>query len=398
MHEPAGPPPSLWMEEVDDAAGAAVARRGRGRRRDHRRRASRGSRRRSRSARAGASVVVLERRDRGFGASGRNAGHLTPTIGKDLPTLAALLRRERAPRPGRARRSARSATSRRRSRSTASTARYEPVGNVHGGGAPEAAPRARPGGRGRRDARARRRAARAGDAMRARGAARARSRAGSSCGAAASCIPGATCAGSGASRSRPARVLYEQTPRRCTSRTATRCVADDARRPRSARARSCSRPTPTRRTLGWLRSRVLRLYVYLFATAPLDGPPSATTLGWARPRGHLHRARDARELSPDATTSASSAARSSCATATAAAPLSDDPATFVVDRGRRSARASPRWATSAITHRWGGPIALRARLPARRRRAGRHATSTTASATRGTASRWRATPARCSPT
>lgn len=35
----------------------------------------------------GMSVVVLESESVGFGASGRNAGHLTPTIGKDLPTL-----------------------------------------------------------------------------------------------------------------------------------------------------------------------------------------------------------------------------------------------------------------------------------------------------------------------
>lgn len=37
--------------------------------------------------RSGLSVVVLERRFCGYGASGRNAGHLTPTIGKDIPTL-----------------------------------------------------------------------------------------------------------------------------------------------------------------------------------------------------------------------------------------------------------------------------------------------------------------------
>lgn len=36
---------------------------------------------------AGADVVLVEREFAGFGASGRNAGHLTPTIGKDLPTL-----------------------------------------------------------------------------------------------------------------------------------------------------------------------------------------------------------------------------------------------------------------------------------------------------------------------
>ncbi len=35
----------------------------------------------------GRRVVVLEASVCGFGASGRNAGHLTPTIGKDLPTL-----------------------------------------------------------------------------------------------------------------------------------------------------------------------------------------------------------------------------------------------------------------------------------------------------------------------
>lgn len=37
--------------------------------------------------REGLDVVVLEAKTAGFGASGRNAGHLTPTIGKDLPTL-----------------------------------------------------------------------------------------------------------------------------------------------------------------------------------------------------------------------------------------------------------------------------------------------------------------------
>src|SRR6185369_1701392 len=41
---------------------------------------------------AGHSVVVLEAEHVGFGASGRNAGHLTPVIGKDLPTLAMLFR------------------------------------------------------------------------------------------------------------------------------------------------------------------------------------------------------------------------------------------------------------------------------------------------------------------
>lgn len=44
----------------------------------------------------GADVVVLEQEFAGSGASGRNAGHLTPTIGKDLPTTLRLFGRTRA--------------------------------------------------------------------------------------------------------------------------------------------------------------------------------------------------------------------------------------------------------------------------------------------------------------
>jgi glycine/D-amino acid oxidase-like deaminating enzyme len=44
----------------------------------------------------GVDVVLLEQRFCGFGASGRNAGHLTPTIGKDAPTLKLMFGEERA--------------------------------------------------------------------------------------------------------------------------------------------------------------------------------------------------------------------------------------------------------------------------------------------------------------
>ena len=44
----------------------------------------------------GADVAVLEQRFAGSGSSGRNAGHLTPTIGKDIPTLLRVFGRERA--------------------------------------------------------------------------------------------------------------------------------------------------------------------------------------------------------------------------------------------------------------------------------------------------------------
>ena len=45
--------------------------------------------------RRGVDVLVVEREFCGFGASGRNAGHLTPTIGKDLPTLLLMYGEER---------------------------------------------------------------------------------------------------------------------------------------------------------------------------------------------------------------------------------------------------------------------------------------------------------------
>jgi glycine/D-amino acid oxidase-like deaminating enzyme len=44
----------------------------------------------------GADVAILEQDFAGSGASGRNAGHLSPTIGKDVPTLLRIYGRERA--------------------------------------------------------------------------------------------------------------------------------------------------------------------------------------------------------------------------------------------------------------------------------------------------------------
>lgn len=46
----------------------------------------------------GMRVVLLEAQFCGFGASGRNAGHLTPTIGKDVPTLLRLFGKEKTAR------------------------------------------------------------------------------------------------------------------------------------------------------------------------------------------------------------------------------------------------------------------------------------------------------------
>jgi len=49
-------------------------------------------------AESGCSVALLEANHVGFGASGRNAGHLTPTIGKDPKSLTTMFGKERAGR------------------------------------------------------------------------------------------------------------------------------------------------------------------------------------------------------------------------------------------------------------------------------------------------------------
>ena len=45
---------------------------------------------------AGISCAIIERKFCGYGASGRNAGHLTPTVCKDLPTAVMLFGKEKA--------------------------------------------------------------------------------------------------------------------------------------------------------------------------------------------------------------------------------------------------------------------------------------------------------------
>ena len=50
------------------------------------------------AAELGREVILLEARYCGYGASGRNAGHLTPTIGKDLPSLGLMYSLDKAQR------------------------------------------------------------------------------------------------------------------------------------------------------------------------------------------------------------------------------------------------------------------------------------------------------------
>jgi gamma-glutamylputrescine oxidase len=77
----------------------------------------------------GRRVVLLEARFCGFGASGRNAGHLTPTIGKDVPTLLKLFGKEKTSRFV-ALADAAIAEVERLLADHSIDCRYEPVGNV----------------------------------------------------------------------------------------------------------------------------------------------------------------------------------------------------------------------------------------------------------------------------
>jgi len=81
--------------------------------------------------REGLSVAVLEAETAGFGGSGRNAGHLTPTIGKDLPTLTRMYGRERVRRLVALQETAIAHTERLIERYSIDCG-YEPVGNVIG--------------------------------------------------------------------------------------------------------------------------------------------------------------------------------------------------------------------------------------------------------------------------
>jgi len=347
MHEPAGPPPSLWMEEVTEALApawrgegavdiaiigggftglsAAIALRA-----------------------AGASVAVLEQAIAGYGASGRNAGHLTPTIGKDLPTLARFYGRERA--------QGLVALVQHAIAHVESTiaqhgidCAYEPVGNimaaVH-----------------EKQHHALDRAAAAADAlkldgellepaaMRARSIPRAFTR-GFLMRRGGILHPGRYVRGLRRAALAAGAVLHENTAvlHIEDGDPVVLTMAGGRLRAREV-VLATNAYTPD---LGWLTSRILRLYVYLFATAPLTDR-QRTKLGWGGREGiyTAHEMLESYRLTADQRiVGGAKLVRYGYR----GRPMFDDPATYVAIEDAFRARF-PELSDVRITHRWGGPI------------------------------------------
>jgi gamma-glutamylputrescine oxidase len=347
MHEPGGPPPSLWMEEVMDApappyrgegavdvaivgAGftglsAAIALRA-----------------------AGASVTVVEREIAGFGASGRNAGHLTPTIGKDLPTLARFYGRERA--------HGLIALVQRAIGHVETTiaqhgidCAYEPVGNVM------AAVH-------EKQHHALDRAAEAAGVlgfdgemlepavMRERQLPRAFTR-GFLMRRGGILNPGRYVRGLRRVALAAGAVLHEHTPVLHLEDGDPLVLTMPGGRLRAREVILATNAyTPD---LGWLGSRVLRLYVYLFATAPLTAA-QREKIGWGGREGiyTAHEMLESYRLTSDQRiVGGAKLVRYGYG----GRPLFDDPATFVAIEDAFRLRF-PELADVRITHRWGGPI------------------------------------------
>lgn len=347
MREPSGPPPSLWMEAVDEppappwrgegavdvaivGAGytglsAAIALRA-----------------------AGASVVVLEREIAGFGASGRNAGHLTPTIGKDLPTLARFYGRERAQALIALVQHAIAHVEGMIER-YGIDCDYEPVGNVMAAvherqhaAIDRAAAAATPLGLDGELLEP--------DAMRARSLPRTFTR-GFLFRRGGILHPGRYVRGLRRAALAAGAALYEHTPVLHVEDGDPIVLTMPGGRLRAREVVLATNAyTPE---LGWLGGRVLRLYVYLLATAPL-GERQRVRLGWGGREGiyTAHEVLESYRLTADQRiVGGSKLVRYGYG----GRPLVDDPATFAAIEDAFRARF-PELADVRITHRWGGPI------------------------------------------
>jgi glycine/D-amino acid oxidase-like deaminating enzyme len=298
----------------------------------------------------GMSVVVLEQAIAGFGASGRNAGHLTPTIGKDLPTLARLYGKER----GRALIALVQTAITHVERTIAErtiACHYEPVGNVMAAVHPRqhyalerAADAARTLGL---DG-----ALLAADEMRGRGIPPAFTR-GFLLRRGGILDPGRYVRGLAAAATAAGVRLHERTPVVRIEDGAPLVVHTAGGRVRARLVVLATNAyTPA---LGFLGRRVARLHVYLFATAPLTGAQLGA-LDW---RGHegiytAHEMLESYRLTSDGRIVGGA---KTVRYAYGGGALADDPTTFTRLEAVFRARF-PALAALPIEHRWGGPIAF----------------------------------------
>ncbi len=298
---------------------------------------------------AGHSVVVLGQEHVGFGASGRNAGHLTPVIGKDLPTLALLFR------------------SRARAlvelvelaithventiRDGGIACGYEAVGNVMAAVHPrqhgmldKAATAASALGLDAEMLEA--------DAMQARDLPRTFTRA-LLMRRGGILDPGRYVRGLRHLAEEAGARIFEQTPVVRIEEGSPALVVTPAGRLRvRAVVLATNAYTPA---LGWLRGTISRFHVYLFATAPLTDAQRGA-IGWRGREGiyTAHEILESYRLTQDHRVVGGA---KTVRYGFDGRALPDDPATFDFLEDAFRARF-PALREVAITHRWGGPIAF----------------------------------------
>jgi glycine/D-amino acid oxidase-like deaminating enzyme len=298
---------------------------------------------------AGHSVVVLEAQHVGFGASGRNAGHLTPVIGKDLPTLALLFR-------GRARALVELVELaithvERTITEQAIDCAYEPTGNLL------AAVHEKQHGMLDQAAKA---AADLGlasemlepEAMRARDVPAAFTR-GMLMRRGGILHPGRYVRGLAGVAQAAGTRLFENTPVVRIEEGNPALITTPGGRVRArAVVLGTNAYTPA---LGWLRGTIARFHVYLFATAPL-GDVERAAIGWRGREGiyTAHEMLESYRLTDDHRIVGGA---KTVRYGFDGRALPDDPATFAFIEAAFRDRF-PALRHVPVTHRWGGPIAF----------------------------------------
>jgi glycine/D-amino acid oxidase-like deaminating enzyme len=298
---------------------------------------------------AGHSVVVLEAEHVGFGASGRNAGHLTPVIGKDLPTLATLFRRR-----GRALVELVELAVGHVERTIAEHAiacAYEPFGNVLSAVHPKQHATIE---------KAAKAAAALGldgellepEAMRARDLPAAFTR-GFLLRRGGILHPGRYVEGLRRLAEAAGARLYERSPVERIEEGLPAIVVTPSGRVRArAIVLGTNAYTPA---LGWLGGTIARFHVYLFATAPL-GDADRAAIGWRGREGiyTAHEMLESYRLTDDQRIVGGA---KTVRYGFDGRALADDPGTFAFIEAAFRARF-PALGHVPVTHRWGGPIAF----------------------------------------